>query len=490
MTDDHDDDKVIDYLRSRAQVRVPNDVLQRATARAIGARAGGRSSVAVRGLSLAAAAVLVAVVVVLVASLPANGPVASTYPSNAAVVAPGSGSQTASPSQSPMTVSSPSVGAPFPSTVLGMQVITVAQATALAQAGQLNGRDVAVAGWYVSMAPSCPYPGPYVGELEDWCSMAAFSDTQAGAQICVQTGNGMSCSGFGQESMAPWLMTDTLGDPADQGVTPVPIVVIGHTDDARARQCRPGTETQCARDFVADRVAWATVDLQPEPNAFAYRDYKSLTPNLNIANLAAAIGDGDQLISAAATTADGIRSLDPRWNETGSRLQWIVRSVPTNVDGGDPTRPVTVWLIDDATGQVVDSHPLALPADYNPARLWVTATIHNPDPNYGNSISAFDRVQGQDGEPLQDGQISGGYEGGQGVTNIGPDLPLLIDPGTYALGAWLATRDAGPAATPNVQCSTQATFSAGDDVLLVASFDKDGACSGWSNEEQPSFGYQ
>lgn len=492
MTDEHDDDKVIGYLHTRAQVRVPDDSLERSTTRAIGARAGRPPSAALRGLSLAAAAVLVAVVVVLVASLPANVPVASTHPSNAAAVPPESG-QTASPSQSPLTVVSPGVGAPFPSSVLGMPVITVAEAGALAAEGKLDGRDVAVAGYWAELELPCPYPGSYVGALESWCRSAGFADTPNGAKACVEMGT-QACSGPDEDSIAPWLMSDALGNPDYSGgptdVKPIPIVVIGHTDDARARQCRPGTEAQCARDFVADRVAWATVDLEPNPSAFNYTDYKTLTPNLTLAKVAAAIGDGTQLLSAAATTADGIRSFDPRWNETGSRLLWIARSVPINVDSGDPTRPVTVWLVDDATGQVVDSHPLALPADYNPARLWVTATIHNADPNYGNSISAFDRVQGQDALPVQDGQISGGYEGGQGVTTVGPDLPLLIDPGIYALSAWLTPTDAGPTATQNGECSTQAMFNAGDDVLLVASFDKHGACSGWSNEEQPSFGYQ
>ena len=493
MTDEHDDDRIADYLHRRGEVPVPVDLLERATTRVAGAHAERAPRGPVRGLSLAAAAAFVAVVGLLVVSAPANVPVSSSNPSNAALVPSASAGARVAPSQSPGALASPAVGAPFPSSVLGMPVITVAQASSLAAAGKLDSRDVAVAGYWAELELPCPYPGSYIGALESWCRSAGFADTPEGAKACVDMGT-QTCSGAGQDSMAPWLMSDTLGDPdyfpGPTDVKPIPIVVIGHTDDPRELQCRPGTEEQCARDFVADRVAWATVDLEPNPSAFNYTDYKTLTPNLTLAKVAAAIGDGTQLLSAAATTADGIRSFDPRWNETGSRLLWIARSVPTNVDSGDPTRPATVWLVDDATGQVVDSHPLALPADYSPARLWVTATIHNPDPNYGNSISAFDRVQGQDALTVQDGPISGGYEGGQGVTSVGPDLPLLIDPGTYALSAWVTPTDAGPTATPNGECSTQAMFNAGDDVLLVASFDKHGACSGWSNEEQPSFGYQ
>lgn len=234
-------------------------------------------------------------------------------------------------------------------------------------------------------------------------------------------------------------------------------------DEARVRAWLHSIVVSRARKHLRfRRFRPRTVEINPELTSYAERD-----PSLSVA-------EHDRLDRAFDLLPVDQRACIALHHSIGA-------SVPE----------IAVALgIPEATGQVVDSHPLALPADYSPARLWVTATIHNPDPNYGNSISAFDRVQGQDALAVQDGQISGGYEGGQGVTSVGPDLPLLIDPGTYALSAWVTPTDAGPTATPNGECSTQAMFNAGDDVLLVASFDKHGACSGWSNEERPSFGYQ
>jgi len=242
---------------------------------------------------------------------------------------------------------------------------------------------------------------------------------------------------------------------------------------------------------VADRIAWAngsTIE-SPAPNVLGYPGYDVVTPKLTLDEVATALGDGQEIMSAVATTADGVRSFDPRWNEVGQRLMWVVRSIPsTVVDATDPTRDVTVSLIDDSTGQVADSHLLALPADYNPARLWVTATWIQADWNNGQESSGFYGVQPATGGSVQDGVIGSGAGTTRGRATTGPDLPLLLNPGQYTLTAWLAKRDALPTDPKLGECSAEHSFSAGDDVMLTAKFPKQTTCS-WSSGAEPSFGF-
>jgi hypothetical protein len=248
---------------------------------------------------------------------------------------------------------------------------------------------------------------------------------------------------------------------------------------------------------VVDRIAWAngsTVD-GPAPKTFDYTNHQSVAAHLTLTDIQAALG-GNQLLSAAATAADGVRSFDPRWNTTGSALIWVVRSVApatSNTQGIDPTRAVSVSLLDDATGEVVDSQPLLLPADYNPARLWVTETRQNVDWNAEQSIAAFYRVQDAGGDAIQDGPVGGGSRGTNRVIVNGPDLPLILGPGSYTVTAWLGPREgfSGGSPTPTSpigECSTQETLNAGDDVLLDAVYQEHAACT-WSNQERPSFGF-
>ena len=73
-------------------------------------------------------------------------------------------------------------------------MITVAHAVELLGSGKLEGQAVAVAGYYNEVALPCPFPNRYVGPLESWCRMVAFTDTRAAAQLCQPEGtNGTSC---------------------------------------------------------------------------------------------------------------------------------------------------------------------------------------------------------------------------------------------------------------------------------------------------------
>ena len=339
------------------------------------------------------------------------------------------------------------------------------------------------------MALPCPYPGRYIGPLEGWCRFVAFTDTRAGAQLCQPDGaNGMSCSQPSGTNLAPFFMSETSGDAwswLTGGATgePAALVLIGHAGDARQWQCTAATQAECASAFVVDRIAWADGhDVPPAaPQTGDQQSGKPITPRMTLAQVAAAIGLGDDLLTGAAFRAGDIATVDPRWNFAGDDIVWLVRSLgPAAESGAAETRPETVWLVDDATGQVIDSHPLKLAPDYQPARLWQMATVHGVECCAGD-VLAFYRVASGDGTVVYEGMVPGGSSGGSdsrptfgGSYGSGP---LVLPAGGYSITAWLATVRRRRAGTPRDECSTQVTLRPLDDVALNADFPPNKACT-------------
>ena len=434
---------------------------------------------------LAAAAVAVAVSACSTAATPSwsatsAGAGSSPTPAPAATTA-------ATPSAQPQTTTGIRPDASFPSTVAGMPVVSVADAVALLRAGRLDGQAVAVAGYYSSMALPCPYPGRYVGPLEDWCRFVAFTDTRAGAQLCIGDGNGGSCSQPSGPNLAPWFMSETSGDALswlNAGATgqPVAFVLIGHAGDARQWQCTGATQAQCAGAFVVDRVAWAEGHDVPvtAPQPGDQQAGKAITPRMTPAQVAAAIGAGDGLLTAAALPRRDVATVDPRWNLAGDGIVWIARSLGLAAGPG-PARPETVWLVDDATSKVIDSHPLQLAADYRPARLWQMATVHGLDCCSGD-VLAFYRVTFADGTGAYEGMVRGDASGsgGQDATTFGGgymSTPLVLPAGSYSVAAWLAPDSGGVAGAPRDECTTQVTLAPLGHVRLNADFPSGKACT-------------
>jgi hypothetical protein len=456
-----DEDRIRDYLRERADVSVPHDLRWPSPSAAPGRRwarwsAGARAGLAVAGL--AATAVVVGVLI----GLPAP-----TGPGRAsASAAAGSTRPTGEP-----------LDASFPSEVAGLPVISVADAVELLQAGRLDGQAVAVAGYYDEFVPSCPYPGRYIGPLEDWCRFVAFTDSRATAQLCQPEGsNGMSCSGPSGTNLSPWFMSETSGSAwsfLTGGGTgePAALVLMGHAGDARQWQCTAATQPECASAFVVDRIAWAEGHDVPAavPQTGDQQTGKVITPRLTLDQVAAAIGVGEDLLTGAPFRKGDIATIDPRWRFAGDDIVWLVRSLAPAAGSGQ-TRPETVWLVDDTTGKVIDSHPLELDPDYQPARLWQMATVHGVDCCASN-LSAFYRVRSGDGTLVSEGQVPGDESGGSGSTTFGGGYgsgPLVLPAGSYSITAWLATYDGGVMGTPREECSTRVTLRPLDDVALDA----------------------
>ena len=317
--------------------------------------------------------------------------------------------------------------ASFPAEVAGLPVISVAHALDLLRSGELNGGAVAVAGYFDQSYPPCAFPGRYVGPLESWCRIVAFTDTRATAQLCQPEGsNGSSCGVPSVPNLAPFFMTETSGDATSSltgGDTsePVALVLIGHAGDARQWQCTTATRAECAAAFVVDRIAWAEGHDVPAaaPQTGDRLTGKVLTPRMTLAQVAAAIGLGDDLLTGAALQSGAVATVDPRWNFGGADIVWVVRSLaPAAASDPAGVRSETVWLVDDATGHVIDSHPLKVAADYQPARLWQMATATGIDCCSGD-VAAFYRVKSASGTVVYDGQVPGGESGGQGSTTFG-----------------------------------------------------------------------
>ena len=400
----------------------------------------------------------------------------------------------ASVTASSSVVSSPQSSVPgSPAEVAGLPVLSVEHAVGLLKAGKLDGQAVAVSGYFDQEIAPCAYPGQYIGPLESWCRFVVFADTKAAAQRCSVNG----CNGPTGPYLAPWFEAETSGDPSSfqasgQSAEPVALVIIGHAGDARQWQCTAATQTQCASAFVVDRVAWAdghdipTVasqvgdDLAGNPN-----------PRMTLVQVAAAVGSGADLLTGAALRAGDIATVDPRWNLSGDTIVWLARTLgPASEAGSVETRSETEWLVDDATGKVIDSQPLKVAADYQPARLWQMATVHGPDCCTG-VVLAFYRVAAADGTVVYDGMVRGASSGSSGALTIGGGYqsgPLLLPAGQYTISAWLATMNGQVAGSPRGECSSQVTLRPLDDVALNADFPSGKACTfGPAPSSSPGF---
>ena len=467
-----DEDRIRAYLRRRADVSVPAD-LSWPTAASVARRRGSIASAA-QWARLAVAGLVVAVVIVgvSVGLATTTGPAQpSTPPAN------GSAQPTGHPAK-----------AAFPTSVAGLSVISVADAVDLLQSGKLDGRAVAVAGYIDQFNPSCPYPGRYIGPLENWCHFVAFTDTRASAQLCQPEGaNGVTCRQPSGTNLAPYFTSETSGSAwswPTGGATgePAALVLIGHAGDARQWLCTPATQAQCAGAFVVDRIAWAEGHNVPPaaPESADQHTGKAITPRMTLGQVAAAIGLGDDLLTGAAFRAGDIASVDPRWNRAGDNILWLVRSLGRAAESGaDEIRPETVWLVDDATGRVIDSHALKLAPDYQPARLWQMVTTHGVECCPGD-VLAFYRVASGDGTEVYDGMVPGGSSGTLNSTTFGGGYgsgPLVLPAGGYSITAWLAPYSGGIAGAPRGECSTQISLRPLDDVALNADFPPNKACS-------------
>jgi hypothetical protein len=169
------------------------------------------------------------------------------------------------PSTPPPDASSSAVAeAPLPPEVDGLPVLTISQAIAKRNAGELGDRAVAVRGYWsdASVPHGCvPPPGGNAGALEIYCVDREFGMTELNEPIEVISKQGRVTEGTG-----PWLTPYVTGDVTGakqlftlpvingQRFPPVPIVVVGHFKDSRSVDCRPEAKQLCRDRLVIDRI--------------------------------------------------------------------------------------------------------------------------------------------------------------------------------------------------------------------------------------------
>jgi hypothetical protein len=448
------DERIHRYLRSRADVTVPADLRLPSTTEDA-RRLTGRWF-AVRSVGSVAAVMVAAMIIgaVVLGGLPPAGPGSTGPDANASA-----------------SLTSP-IGSEFPLTVSDMPVVSVGQAADLLQRGSLDGRAVAVAGYFFQVAMSCPAPMRYYGSLELWCGFTIFTDDVASASLCLYGGNSTSCSAPSGTPLEPVLVAETSGALAStSGRKPVPLVFIGHAGDARQWQCPTESQHACGRAFVVDRVAWAAGDDVPlsAPRPWDQTTQKPLVRRLTVDQAITALEHSDEVLAAAAFRAGDISSVDPRWNLVGDDIVWIVRSIHGGASSTGTTRSVTVSLIDDATGKLLEAHDLALDPSYRPARLWMIATTTGVECCTGN-VFPYYSIRTGDGAALHDGIVQGGAYGRDNVTTYGPGAPLVLNQGTFSVTAWQATIDGGIIGSPMDACTTEISLGHLDDLMLEARF--------------------
>ena len=78
---------------------------------------------------------------------------------------------------------------------------------------------------------------------------------------------------------------------------------------------------------------------------------------------------------------------------------------------------------------------------------------------------------------MHSGLVSGTVIGDSHGVTYERGLPLIVDPGSYTISAWLAQIDGTTIGPATQLCSTSRTFSALDDVTLSATFKDTGPCT-------------
>jgi hypothetical protein len=462
------EERVRSYLKARADVSVPRGILSSALAKRddnVGSHRFWRFSA---GVGLASAATLLIVVALALGPFagPPPGPAHSSNPSAVAIGSP------ASPSASPTTTSAATPSADFPATVLGMPVVSVSEAVDLLSSGRLDGRAVAVAGYWSAFQPPCPPPNRPFGALEGFCHFIAFTSQKLESVTCC-TFNFPA----GVSSLAPFPVEETSGYEALQpgGSTPLesggstPLVLIGHAGDPRLWFCPPESRESCRRAFVLDRVAWADGHELPVELA----GWRGTPRELAADDLATILPPGSQMLSAVVVPLGDAATIDPRLRSAGNNSSfWVVHAIGPQAaaSNSEPTRSVDVYVIHDLTRQLLSTTNLAMDAGYQPARFSVDVRVAGlgMDGDYAAMYSV-----GLPGGPTFERRIGGSMSHARPWITFGPDYPDILEPGTYTVRAWITG-----VPTPGLhECSTQVVLNSLDDVAIEASFARDGICT-------------
>jgi len=326
-----------------------------------------------------------------------------------------------------------------------MPVLTVSAASQLANAGKLNGRMVAVGGYWAEAFLPCPFKS-HAALLEGFCYAAGFADSPDAAVAMTQN----TASSFAPIAGPETEGTGELNSGQSQD-SPAAAVLILHGDDSRVWQCTPNEQRACQRRLVIDRVAWvngAAIDLTGQNT--------DLSPTLTLLQVSAAgVRDGDQLVTAYLLAATSLNDVDPRFLGSASDLVWYVRAATGSPDA-DGVIDAVARLVSDASSEVVAELPMVVADDYRPGRLVLTSD----DRIAGGNDSSYPRYAVMSGEvPVALDFLGSG------------STPLAIGPGDFTVKAFRTDQDGAVVNGP--ECDLPITVESASDSAYTATFTQD-----------------
>jgi hypothetical protein len=236
----------------------------------------------------------------------------------------------------------------------GLPIRTVSEAIAMRASGQVDGRIVAIQGYYSSGAGhSCANPRrPMSSELEGWLrcnsqdSALAERDEPAGV-----TASGRLLVPAGPH-IRPHFPRYTRWDKGPSPGQTMAVVFLGHFDDRRASLCSPERLAACREVFFVDRVARAA-GRSLGPSVWAERSGLEVDPQLSPADVESLVrqqlGPSANAHWLAALRAKDIAQFDPTTpvDPTGLGTLWYVQAASRDpTPGAIPDRLVTLIFID------------------------------------------------------------------------------------------------------------------------------------------------
>ena len=328
----------------------------------------------------------------------------------------------------------------FPASILGLPVHTVSEMHELVAAGKVNGRFIAVGGYWSQVAIPCPFV-PHSAPISGFCSGVTFSDSP-------EPPSSQSIGETSVVAMPETMFGDLLWSSQTQTM-PGAVVLIGHSRDSRAWQCLE--RTYCEGALVIDSVAWVNgTPTVLEPTA---REISAV-----------AAQPGEQLVTAIEEDAAHMNDIDPRLLGQPAGSIWYVRMATGSPDS-DGISAGLVRALRPGSGETLDELPLAVASDFVPARVILDVGEHS---HYQDGHDDQVTVLSPSAVVLQD-RLSM------------ETSPLLLQPGPYHLYGWM-TNDGGDA-IEGIGCTLDITTTAESNVAYFATYTKS-SCAWAPGESQ------
>lgn len=390
-------------------------------------------------LGWARVAILIAIIALASActSLPPRPSPSTVAPQSPAAT------QTTTHSTSP-SASSPSASAssPFPESVLGLPVLTVGEASRMLINGELDGRVAAVGGYWAWNVVACPAPD-WMVELDEPCEFVTLTD-----EVLQPVEPPFNLSIFSQRvgQLVPIVVPDSSGaDGFFSLPRATPVVIVGHSADARMWQCDAERREFCSQRFVVDSLAWVED-----------RDIASV----DVSNVAMdAVGAGEILLSATATDAAGVHTIDPRIGVPVGTRTWLLRLASPAASDGSAAGLIRV--VEAESGAILGELPMAVAPDFLPGRLLYAASTNPADPDGQVWHAAV-----ADGKQLSAGPIGS------------PSSPIVVSSGAAIVSASVGTGNW-------LDCSIEVDVAPLSDTFLTVEFPPRGGPCRWSVEDAP-----